>query len=377
MSTVSLVKCRDYASPGLEEALERALAPLGGMAAFVRPGQRVLIKPNMLSAHAPERQITTHPALVLAVGRLAIAAGGSVTIADSPAIEPFGRVAAKTGLAQAAAEMGAEIRELTEPTPAPAGQGAVFRGLQLARLALAADVIINLPKLKTHSQMLLTLGVKNLFGTVVAQRKSEWHLVAGVDRPHFANLLLDIHQALRPGLTILDGVWGMEGRGPSNGQPRQTGLLAASADALALDLTVCRLLGVPLASFPLYLAARARGLVTPEVEHPELAGDPPEDLAVQGFVLPELQAVGFLPRRLDWFTQRHLVSRPVAAPGRCGRCGKCKAICPADALSLEPGGPVFDYARCIRCYCCQEVCPEDAIAFRRGLLLRLLGALGR
>lgn len=377
MSTVSLIKCRDYASPGLEAALARALAPLGGMAAFVRPGQRVLVKPNMLSAHAPERQITTHPALVLAVGRLAMAAGGVVTIADSPAIEPFGRVAAKTGLAQAARDMGAEIRELTEPTSAPAASGAVFKGLQLARLALAADVVINLPKLKTHGQMLMTLGVKNLFGTVVAQRKSEWHLVAGVDRPHFANLLLDIHQAVRPALTILDGVWGMEGRGPSNGQPRQTGLLAASPDALALDLTVCRLLGVPLTSFPLYLAARARGLLTPEVERPELAGDDPAEMAVPGFVLPELQAVGFLPRRLDWFTQRHLVSRPVTAPGRCRRCGQCAAICPAEALRLEPGGPVFDYARCIRCYCCQEVCPEDAIAFRRGLLLKLLGALGR
>jgi uncharacterized protein (DUF362 family) len=214
MSIVSLVKCPGYGSPGLEAALERALAPLGGMAAFVRPGQRVLIKPNMLGAYAPERQVTTHPALVLAVGRLALAAGGRVTIADSPALEPFARVAAKTGLAQAAAALGAEIRELSEPTPAPAAPGAVFKGLQLARLALTAEVIINLPKLKTHGQMLLTLGVKNLFGTVVAQRKSEWHLVAGVDRPHFADLLLDIQQTLKPALTILDGVWGMEGRGP-------------------------------------------------------------------------------------------------------------------------------------------------------------------
>ncbi len=377
MSTVALAKCPNYDSPGLDRALELLLEPLCGMGAFVRPGQRVLIKPNMLSGHAPERQVTTHPALVLAVGRLVRQAGGSLVIADSPAIEPFGRVAAKTGLAQTASELGAELRELTEPMPAPAVPGAIFKGLQLARLALEADVIINLPKLKTHGQMLLTMGVKNLFGTVVAQRKSEWHLVAGVDRPAFANLLLDIHQALRPALTILDGVWGMEGQGPSNGRPRHLGLLAASADALALDLSLCRLLGVPLPSYPLYLAARQRGLLNPEVENPRLVGDPAAEFAVADFKLPDLQSVGFLPRPLARLAQRHLVSKPVARPGRCRACGQCQKICPAGCLSLEREGPRFDYQRCIRCYCCQEVCPEDAIAFERGLLLKTLQRLGR
>lgn len=377
MSKIALIKCPEYGSPAIEQAVARAVDLLGGMGALVRPGQLVLLKPNLLGAYSPERRVTTDPALVIAVGRLVLAAGGRVVIADSPALEPFGRVAVKSGLAAAAKALGAEIAELSQPISVPPQPGALYKGLELARLALEADVIINLPKLKTHGQMLLSLGVKNLFGTVVAQRKSEWHHMAGVDRISFASLLLDIHQALKPALTILDGVWGMEGQGPSNGLPRHLGLIAAATDALALDVAVCRLLGAPLSRFPLYRAAQARGLLTPGVENPALVGDPLDDLRVQDFQLPELQALGFLPRRLDWFTRRYLVSRPVADAKACQRCGQCLSICPAHGMTLTGPAPSIDYNSCIRCYCCQEVCPHNAIALRRGLLARLLVYLGR
>jgi ferredoxin len=152
------------------------------------------------------------------------------------------------------------------------------------------------------------------------------------------------------------------------------GLVAASRDALALDLAVAGLLGVPQRRFPLYRAARRRGLLPQAVE---LCGDPAEELAVEGFLLPELDSLDLVPKAFRGLLQRRLVSRPVQDPGACAGCGKCVEVCPARAVVLQKLRLRFDYDRCIRCYCCQEVCPARAIGFHSGPLVRLLTRLGR
>jgi uncharacterized protein (DUF362 family)/Pyruvate/2-oxoacid:ferredoxin oxidoreductase delta subunit len=350
---------------------------LGGISAFVKPGDQVLLKPNLLAARAPEKRITTDPAIVRSVARLVLEAGGTPAVGDSPALETLQRVARKTGMKEVAEELGLELVDLVQPTPVSLREGSVFRNLEIAARALEADVVINLPKLKTHSQMLLTLGVKNLFGTVVAQRKAEWHYMAGVDRDTFASLHLDIYQAIRPALTILDGVWAMEGHGPANGRPRRANLIAAATDAVALDVSICHLLGVPLRSFPLYRAAKARGIGETEVSRIGFRGDPPETFQVKDFEVPSLDSLGVLPGMFGWFTKRYLVSKPVQEERECAGCGECTEICPAEAIQLEAKKLAFDYDRCIRCYCCQEVCPQDAIRFHRGVLVRLLNRFNR
>ena len=374
---VALVRCKTYRSPELETAVKRAVDLLGGMSTLVKRGDRVLLKPNLLSAREPEKRITTDPAVVTAVARLVLDAGGNPFIGDSPGIDPFGRVAAKTGMAQAAEELGIEIVELSDSTRVPQVEGARFKRLELARQALEADVVINLPKLKTHSQMLLTLGVKNLFGTVVAQRKAEWHHMTGIDRQDFASLHLDIYLVLKPVITILDGVWGMDGCGPSNGKPNHVGLIAAAKDAVALDVGLCHLLGAPLAAFPLYREARARGIGETDPGRIRLLGESPKFFAGREFQIPTLDSFGILPSVVARFAGRHLVSRPVQEGGRCVGCGLCSKICPAHAIRKSSKKIHFDYDRCIRCYCCQEVCPEDAIAFRQGILVRTLNRFRR
>lgn len=373
---MALVSCPDYQPGNLEPALDRVLSLLGGLDSHLSPGQRVLIKPNMLCAAVPEKRVTTDPALLRAVTRRVLELGARPFIADSPALDGFGKVAARSGAAAVAEELGVEIKALARPTRVPVPEGGRYQSLELSQDALSADAIISLPKLKTHAQMLLTLGVKNLFGTVVAQRKAEWHFMAGADRDNFAALLLDIWRTVAPTLTILDGVWGMEGLGPQNGSPRPCGLLAASSDALSLDFAVCGLVGAPLRRLPLWRAARAAGLAGP-AEAAELLGDRLEDLAIADFKLPELGGTDFLPGPLANWSRRHLVSKPVQDRGRCKACGQCADICPASALTLEGRRLRFDYERCIRCYCCQEVCPEDAIGFKRGPLVRVLNMLGR
>jgi uncharacterized protein (DUF362 family)/Pyruvate/2-oxoacid:ferredoxin oxidoreductase delta subunit len=377
METVALLSCSDYDSIKVTETVTRAVDLVGGMKAFVRPGQRVLLKPNLLSARPPEKRVTTDPAVVLAVGRLVQKAGGEVIIGDSPALDSFRQVARLTGMKEVAEALGADLTELTESTRIKPSPESLFKGLHLASQALEADVVINLPKLKTHCQMLLTLGVKNLFGTVVAQRKAEWHSVAGIDRGTFASLLLDICRAVKPALTILDGVWGMEGHGPSNGSPRHFGLVAASADPLALDLAICRLLGVPWDRFPLYKAALQRGLFSGDPQSLVIKGEDERRFQGKSLILPELDSLDFLPRALSPWARRYLASRPVRLLDRCTNCYACADICPAQCISQGPQGLAFDFDRCIRCYCCQEVCPQDAIGFKKGLILRALNWMGR
>jgi len=377
LSTVSLVRCEDYGPDKVVEAVSKSIDLLGGIARFVKKGDRVLLKPNLLSAQPPEKRITTDPSIVRAVAMMVMDAGGIPVIGDSPALGSFSRVALKTGMMEIADQLDIEVVELNDPMPVPLPSSSIFKKLELASQAIKADVVINLPKLKTHSQMLFTLGVKNMFGTVVAQRKAEWHYMAGVDRDSFASLLIDIYLCIRPALTILDGIWGMEGHGPANGKARRINIIAAAEDAIALDVAVCHMLGIPLRSFPLYRAAHKREIGKTDVRQIIFKGLSPEVFSIPDFEIPSLDSMGVLPGIFDGFTKHYLVSKPVQTENSCIECGRCSEICPADAIIMEGRKIIFDYDKCIRCYCCQEICPQNSIQFHRGLLVKILNRFRR
>ena len=228
MHIVSLTKVPDYDRGKMGEALERLLEPLGGMAAFVLPGERVLLKPNMLYGKAPECAVTTHPEVLRAVIDLVKNAGGVPLVGDSPGFGDIRKVAEKSGLLQVCTDTGAELVEFAEAVEV-AGTG-LFKRLELARPYLEADRVINLPKLKTHEMMTMTCAVKNLFGAVVGHAKAGWHLKAGADREMFARMLLEIYLLRKPDLTIVDAITAMEGNGPGSGDPVHVGLLLAGVN---------------------------------------------------------------------------------------------------------------------------------------------------
>lgn len=376
MTKVALCACPDYDAANVASAVDRAVTLCGGMEQFVRPGQRVLLKPNMLSAAPLEQRVTTDPAVVRAVGKLVLKAGGRIIIGDSPAIDKVSRISRVNGMKAVAAELGADLIEFCRPILARTPQGSIYHALELEDTALTADVVINLPKLKTHCMMLLTMGVKNLFGTVVGPRKSQWHMHAGTNRILFADLLLDICRTVKPALTILDAVWGMQGRGPNNGTPCHLGFLAASCDPLAMDLALAPLLGAHPASFPLYSAAVRRGLAKSHGSDTQMVGDDPNGLIPKDFQLPVLESAMQVPVFLSGLIRRHLTSRPVQDPVLCQGCGKCAAVCPPGSLRLlETRRAVIDHLTCIRCYCCQEVCPANAIHFKTGALVGIVDRL--
>jgi uncharacterized protein (DUF362 family)/Pyruvate/2-oxoacid:ferredoxin oxidoreductase delta subunit len=369
MTTVWFQKA-EYDEAVLRPAVFGLLDRIGSL--HIPVGARVLIKPNFLAPAGPDRAMTTHPLVVRAVVEYVLEKGGRALVSDSPGMGSFERVLRKGGYTQVLEGLDVEMRPFTETVKVDIGEP--FGRIDIAREAVASDVVINLPKLKTHTQMVLTLGVKNLFGCIVGLTKPEWHMRSGVDRQMFARLLVQIYRAIQPEATLLDGILGMEGEGPGrSGTPRRLGILAAGASAPAVDLAVCRLMGIRPQDIPIHQAAAELGLVPDTVA---IAGDVSP---MRGLKLPVLAPLTFGPRRLQRLMRRHLVQRPVADSAKCQLCGECWRYCPAKAITPYARIVGFDYDRCIRCYCCVEICPHGAlksVETRPGKVVRQLAGLG-
>ena len=376
-SSVSVVKCQNYDEARVFSALRQAIDLIGGIQTFVKKGNRVLLKPNLLFGKSPEKAVTTHPSIVRGMIQIVREAGGVPSIGDSPSVGSLTWTAEKAGIKAVADEMKCPLVEFDKPVLLSKGTGRIFKQLEVEQAVLEADVIINLPKWKTHAQMLLTLGVKNLFGCIPGPRKPLWHLKAGDDRKIFAQILFDIYQVIQPSLTILDGIVGMEGNGPNSGRPIPIGLILASGDSLSLDQIVCDLLGISRESLLTNRVAIEQGMGKETIE---VLGERVEDVRISSFQFPTLSQIDWgLPGFLSKALKNALTSKPVIDEEVCKSCDRCAEICPPKALARKGEDLVFDYGQCIRCLCCLEVCPEGAISIKQGWALRLVRqkAVGR
>jgi len=370
-SAVSIVRCQNYDKEQVLSTLRQSIDLIGGIQNFVEKGSRVLLKPNLLYGRSPEKAVTTHPSVVRGMIQIVREAGGVPFIGDSPSVGGLTWTAEKAGLKAVADEMNCPFVEFNRPVLPSKEGGKIFKQLEIDQTVLDADVIINLPKWKTHTQMLLTLGVKNLFGCIPGRRKPLWHLKAGDDRKIFARILFDIYQAIRPSLTILDGIVGMEGNGPGSGDPISLGLILASKDALSIDLVVCDLLGIPRKSIPTNHVAIEVGMGRDPIE---IVGESIEASRISSFKLPPPFSVSWnLPGFLRKALKNALTSKPWIDDQLCEGCGRCEEICPPKALKRRGEGFAFDYEECIRCFCCQEVCSSGAILIKPGWALKLVG----
>jgi uncharacterized protein (DUF362 family)/Pyruvate/2-oxoacid:ferredoxin oxidoreductase delta subunit len=367
-SSVSIVKCQNYDEAKVLSALRQGIDLIGGIQTFVKEGSRVLLKPNLLTGKSPEKAVTTHPSIVRGMIQIVREAGGVPSVGDSPSVGSLTWAAEKAGIKAVADEMKCPLVGFDKPVLLSKGTGKIFKQLEIAQAVLEADVIINLPKWKTHAQMLLTLGVKNLFGCIPGPRKPLWHLKAGDDRKIFAQILFDIYQVIRPSLTLLDGIVGMEGNGPNSGRPVPIGLILASADSLSLDQIACDLLGISRESLLTNRVAIEQGR---EKDTIEVLGESVEDVKIPNFQFPTLSQIDWgLPGFLSKALKNALTSKPVIDEEVCKSCDRCAEICPPKALARRGEELVFDYGQCIRCLCCLEVCPEGAISVKQGWALK-------
>lgn len=320
----------------------------------IKRQDRVLIKPNLLLPAKPEKAILTHPLVVRIVAEYIQSKGGYVQISDSPATGSFEKILKEGGYKKTLKDIGVEFKEFQTSVKVDIGEP--FGSIDIAKDAVEADVVINLAKLKTHSQMLLTLGVKNMFGCIVGLKKPEWHFRTGVDREIFAKLVVQIYNAIKPSITIIDGILAMEGQGPGkSGIPRHLGILVGSNNASAADMAVCRMLGVEPDNLLTVKEAKKTGLVSNKIH---ISGD---FYMINDFLLPAQTSLMFGPKVFHKFMRKHLLQRPLADNHICQLCGECWQYCPTKAITKREKGIGFDYDRCIRCYCCIEVCPHGAL----------------
>jgi ferredoxin len=279
------------------------------------------------------------------------------------------RTAEKAGIRAVADEMKCSLVEFNRPVLPPKRGGKIFKQLEIDQTVLEAGVIINLPKLKTHSLTLLTLGVKNLFGCIPGPRKALWHLKAGEDRKTFAKILVDVYQIIQPSLTILDGIVGMDGSGPNSGRPVPLGLILASGDSLSLDQIVCDLLGISRKSLLTNRVAFEQGMGKDKIN---VLGERVEEVKISDFQFPTLSQPDWnLPGFLMKALKNALTTKPVIEEEVCKSCDRCTEICPPKALAKKGKDLIFDYKKCIRCFCCLEVCPEGAISIKPGWALNV------
>jgi len=334
----------------------------------IKHGAKVLIKPNLLSPATPRQAITTHPLIIKAVAEYSLDKGARVRISDSSAVGTFEKVITSNGVKEALSALDVELSPLTDSMKVETGSR--FKVIELSREVLDADVVINLPKLKTHAQMGMTLAIKNLFGCVVGLRKPEWHFRIGEDKELFAELLTTIYMQIKPSINLMDGILAMEGQGPgTRGTPRELGCLLAGADALDVDMAACRLVGMDPMSLLTTQAAVRLGVSVIEPELEDFPG------IVSDYVIPEAMDLVFGPEFSRGFFRRHIADRPENIKGICKYCDECVKICPAEAIKSPGKRLVFDYDKCIRCYCCVEVCPHAAMEKKSTLLKRLMKRL--
>ncbi len=370
---VALVRAESYEPVLLDQAVAQVLSHLGGLERFVRPGMRVLLKPNLLSAKAPERAITTHPELVAAVGRAVKSLGARVIVGDSPAGAEKGidRLWQNCGLTAIAQRDGFTLVnfELSGSRPVVVDGETYY----IAKPVLDADLVISLPKLKTHVLTLMTGGVKNTFGCIPGFRKGLYHKEA--PKPQlFAKVLVDIFSAVRPALTIIDAVVAMEGDGPSSGTPRQVGLVAASEDAVALDTVMSAVMGLNPEKVHTTRFSAERGLGEGRLSHITTAGEKIQDVRAVGFKLTSNTRMELIPKFGYDLVTRFIWQLPKIDGSACSQCQACVESCPTGAMaaSADSGVPILMDELCINCWCCHEICPSRAIGIEKSWLARRL-----
>jgi uncharacterized protein (DUF362 family)/Pyruvate/2-oxoacid:ferredoxin oxidoreductase delta subunit len=370
-SAVSIIRCADYDREGTFLAVKQAVDLLGGIRAFVKPGERVLIKPNLLKSSPPEAAVTTHPEVVRAVIRLVREAGGAAMVGDSPGMGDLRKVCEKTGILDVVNEEGATLVELDEVVQVR--NHGRFQRFEIARAASEADAIINLPKFKTHGMTTLTGAVKNLFGCVPGKRKVQWHFNTGVNHELFALMLIELCALLKPRLTIMDAVIGMEGNGPGSGEPRQIGVVIAGEDPVAVDVVSSSVVGVASEKLPVIRAAVAAGYGETRLDRIRVLGTALSGIEVKHFRLPPQAHLEWrLPEWARMVLKDALTTKPVINNYSCIRCGICQSHCPQKAIEIRGEKLEIRYRDCIRCFCCQEFCPQGAITVGRGWALKFV-----
>jgi len=353
MTLVSVQRAERYEPERLDRAIAAHFEQLG-VEKDLRPGMRVLIKPNLLAGRDPATAVTTHPEVLAAVGRWLRAHGiENITLADSP-----GGVYTPSMLRKVYAACGLEQLRPLMTLNEDVSHG-TRGGFDIITPVLEADYIINCAKLKTHGLTVMSAGVKNLFGCIPGLKKAEWHC-RQPELNGFCGMLIDLCETVRPDVTLIDAIDCMEGNGPGGGSVRYMGMTLCSRNPYALDEQAALLMGMTAKMPPIVRAARERGKLNEAIT---LTGDTLTP-ANPPFVLPD--AVTGQEKLLTINGLFHRICGrgrvyPHVIKEKCVGCGRCAESCPKHIITIRERKAVIRRRGCISCFCCQEMCPAHAI----------------
>jgi len=366
---IALFKCRDYDFDLVYFSLQRVIELLGGIEKFIKPKSKVLLKPNLLLGISPQKAVTTHPQIIRAVIRILKTINCEIYLGDSCSAwvnaKKSRQVYAETGIEKLAHQEDIKLVEFNN---------FVWKQkFPLTSWLDFCDYFISLPKFKTHDLMLLTGAVKNLFGLISGPYKIELHRRYFYPQD-FAKVLVDIYEIARPALTIIDGVWALEGDGPgTNGIPKNTGFILAGKDAVAIDSVLALIMGLKPLDIFTNREADIRKLGVTELKEMEILGDNIEEFIDRKFKLPSTSLIRKVPSPFIALAKKMIRLYPSIKYKDCVRCGACVAICPAQAIGIKGEKISIDYAQCINCFCCQEACIHGAMKVKRSILAKILG----
>lgn len=369
-SKVAVLEIRDYSVLEIKAKVEACLNKHFPLETYFNPNDLILLKPNLLMPAPPEQAIVTHPAVIEAIGAILVKKGFKVSIGDSP-----GGFVSQKEMALVYKDSGyAGFSEENKFELLYSDKNIMKEGLPICWWADGRYKIINMPKLKTHELMTLTLAVKNLYGCICGMHKSKLH----VDYPRpvdFVDILFKLNQLICPALNIVDGILSMEGDGPAKkGRPKKLNLLVIGNNALHTDLVISRMLGLPDHSNPLIKAAMQRGLI--DEKSLEIIHEYPHK-KITGFSFPGPTKIADVPKPILNFLKIFVKFQPKINLKKCTGCGQCAKICPKETISIIDLKAVINYKGCISCLCCAEMCRFAAIGLKKSFLLKIISFISK
>lgn len=368
MSKVIIQECKNYNPETVIAKINAAVEMLGGWDKFVKPQDKVLLKVNLIGPKPSDSAAVTHAEFVRAMVRILKGRNCTVWIGDSSGgaiagIAPTARSFKVAGYEQVAEEEGAEIKNFDrEGVVAVRPESRCEETMYIAKPMFEADVVINLPKFKTHSAQIFSGAVKNVFGCIPGLKKAKYHKMAP-DPNDFGQIICDIHKATEIRLHIMDGIQAMQGEGPTAGSVYQAHKILISEDPLALDALAAKMAGMNVEDVPILETARKRNLGEGWLKNIILAGDYEQVPRLEGFKLPKRFSGArkrnstVLVKVIDFFS-----THPRIDLNKCKKCNMCVESCPVQAIDKDTKR--IDYDACIDCMCCHELCMSKAVELK-------------
>lgn len=381
MKLVSVRKCDNYEYENVKKSVDKILKDIGGIDKYIKPNSKVLIKPNLLMKKRPEEATTTHPMVVKVICEKLIELNCEIIIGDSPGgpytVSALKGIYKSSGMEDIANELNVTLNYDISEVKVENKDAYALKYMDIITPITKVDHVVNICKLKTHGMATFTGGVKNLYGCIAGLKKAEIHYRFPTEELFCEDVLLDICSYVNPTLTIMDGVMGMEGDGPSAGIPRHVGLMLASSSPYALDAIACKLINLSSDKVPTLRGSIKRNYIKKDLSDIQTLGEDIKPLIIKDFKIPKTSKdfrllTSIMPEFLHKPVTKLITPKPIIRHKDCVKCGKCIEACPAKVMDITENKVSINLDKCIRCYCCHELCPKKAVDIKRNFIFKLI-----